>query len=440
MRRISLLLALMFGLTMLGAETGEFSKVYTDGKSWDFVRFDILLPEGGCTLLTERVVGDTVVDGRTCKQIMGVVPSQGYVYYKAVYEDGGKVYEWHDGQFKLDMDFGLSTDDERNNFERDVVDVRGVKRQRLKFSGGVIDSYWVEDIGKNNGYATLLDIPVCGQTEFMLECRQDGMTIFTKDDFDIPSGGIPADYDYRPMVEKGRSWWYSYPTANGGQGYFSLTLGESVDMEGIEWTKCLFSDAGRDIESTVFCYLREDNGRIYFIPGSSYDEVEPLRGVLYNADLTSDYGGAMIYDFGLGVLDIYECVESGYASCIKKINYERQETGVFRVQSCFTEFIEGVGVTEPGYVFCCPGASIDRSSPLPTLLWVTDADDNVYYEAAGGVRPWETQGLSQPMFMDEETVSVVDMLGRPVSAPRHGIFIVTRKNGGGVTVEKVKYP
>lgn len=156
------MLALMFGLIMLGAETGEFSKVYTDGKSWDFVRFDILLPEGGCTLLTERVVGDTVVDGRTCKQIMGVVPSQGYVYYKAVYEDGGKVYEWHDGQFKLDMDFGLSTDDERNNFERDVVDARGVKRQRLKFSGGVIDSYWVEGIGKNNGYATLLDIPVCG--------------------------------------------------------------------------------------------------------------------------------------------------------------------------------------------------------------------------------------------------------------------------------------
>lgn len=193
-------------------ESSSQNKFFEDGKSWLWAGYKLTHP--GATeeyFWTETVVGDTIVTGRVAKKIL--VKNEYEERFVVGLEDNGVIYGYGNPEgtdsicFYPMMNFNLHVGDSTfikftsssepvfaaEIVDEDIINVCGIERRKLtlKTEGGYI-GYWVEGIGANT-YDFYL-IPVfyssTGYGYHMVKCFQDGVCIFTADDFLASTDGI----------------------------------------------------------------------------------------------------------------------------------------------------------------------------------------------------------------------------------------------------------
>lgn len=193
-------LSLMLATTLTSAQ--EPIRILKTGRSW--VIASVHRKQLKPTLYsTVSVVGDTVLDGRECFKMR-----QGQLDFVA-YEENGRLYRLFEGEeapyCMLDMTLGVGDVAVKNGGvlveEVDSIEVNGVVRRRIRF---LSDPYafetgcWVEGIGARNPIWVDDDWERAtdGRYDRMEACYEDGVCIFTHEDFDAPPTGIrgvPAD-------------------------------------------------------------------------------------------------------------------------------------------------------------------------------------------------------------------------------------------------------
>lgn len=187
-----------------------FKPVLTTGKVWEVGTFNCYDWDDGSPSETGRyyvaVDGDTIVNGLDCKKIViapsdGLQPSRTFV----AREEGGKVWRVKDdGTEVLLFDIGLKAHDRVGAgyvLEQDVVCANGVYRKRLLIDSGVDQAdaeycyYVVEGIGINKDEWLFNNaMGIAGEGEYcrMLTCSENGVVIFTEDDFAMPHSAITS--------------------------------------------------------------------------------------------------------------------------------------------------------------------------------------------------------------------------------------------------------
>ena len=204
------LIALVALCPLLSWAQQAFKPVLTTGKVWEVGTFNHYDWHDGSRSETGRynvaVDGDTIVNGLDCKKIViapsdGLQPSRTFV----AREEGGKVWRVKDdGTEVLLFDIGLKAHDPVGAgyvLEQDVVCANGVYRKRLLIDSGVDQAdaeycyYVVEGIGINKDewlFNNAMDIAGEGEYCRMLTCSENGVVIFTEDDFAMPHSAITS--------------------------------------------------------------------------------------------------------------------------------------------------------------------------------------------------------------------------------------------------------
>ena len=207
-------------------ESSSQNKFFEDGKSWLWARHHYKLPgdsigfyyKKDTTYWTETVVEDTIVDGHHAKKLLigdslGV-PKEPH-HYKIYLEEEGVIYEYGSHPENYDslcfchcMDFNLHVGDSvyHNSiygytyfmFEvmnEETINVCGIERRKLTLGNKFGNlGYWVEGIGANVQDCYMHPgWPISGSEGYwcsMVKCFQDGVCIFTADDFLASTDGI----------------------------------------------------------------------------------------------------------------------------------------------------------------------------------------------------------------------------------------------------------
>lgn len=204
------LIALSTLCPLLSWAQQTFKPVLTIGKVWEVGTFNSYDWYDGSRSETGRyyvaVDGDTIVNGLDCKKVViapsdGLQPSRTFV----AREEGGKVWRVQDdGTEVLLFDIGLKAHDPMGAgyvLEQDVVCANGVYRKRLLIDSGVDQAdaeycyYVVEGIGVNKDEWLFNNaMGIAGEGEYcrMLTCSENGVVIFTEDDFAMPHSAITS--------------------------------------------------------------------------------------------------------------------------------------------------------------------------------------------------------------------------------------------------------
>lgn len=205
MKRFLLISAILVAATF-NSVAQSYKQLLTDGKMWKCATKGDHFSSCDATF-TVTVVGDTIVNGRTCKNLhYEGVKENGKVidFNRAAYEEDGKVYtnnldfyfEWGEDFIPV-IDFNMHkgdlTDDGQNQVEADdYAMVDGEKVHRVKMNcedRNGVSPVWVEGVGPNTDYI-LFTMPTVIPTttgysaiDYMLECYDNGKLIYTADDF-----------------------------------------------------------------------------------------------------------------------------------------------------------------------------------------------------------------------------------------------------------------
>lgn len=189
MKRVLLIFTCLV-LPMMICIAQQYQPILSDGKEWHVVKHSVWTPfgMGEDVPYTITVCGDTLVDGRDCRKLC--FESSQTKFYKAGYEERGKLYLFFDGvsdnvsTLLIDMNLhkGDVLDTEANIVNEDTICVNGVLRKRLTI--GEDGGYWVEGIGSNNDYvwASLIERVTTYYWTFE-QCYENGNLVFRKEDF-----------------------------------------------------------------------------------------------------------------------------------------------------------------------------------------------------------------------------------------------------------------
>lgn len=187
------LLIFLFLCICLCTNAQEYMPVLKEGRTWVYLITDVHLPNY-YFFRTATVKGDTIIDGEKCKKVHYCEwdgREYGVWYFL---EEDGKVYSFSKEKGReLRMDINLHAGDvvDATPYSKcsvkseDTIEVRGIKRKRLKVQEGSLYGYWVEGIGWSNEDVTL-NPPTSswGATCYTYECYDNGELIFSMKDFD----------------------------------------------------------------------------------------------------------------------------------------------------------------------------------------------------------------------------------------------------------------
>lgn len=197
MRRILLLFLSAFLCFAANAQT--YKPILTEGKVWKFRTVNALMGDRDVTV---SVRGDSIIEGRIYKKVVIAYGSDSGKTNWCVpaYEENGKLYAYmydcvepENGERPMPiLDFTMHTGD-KNIHDCEVTDedyayVDGQKVRRIKFGTVKIcdmEPVWVEGVGSNvDFFCSLVDYPTNGYSgTYMIECRDNGKLIYSKDDF-----------------------------------------------------------------------------------------------------------------------------------------------------------------------------------------------------------------------------------------------------------------
>ena len=347
-KTIILALALL-PLWLYGQAT--FKPVLTDGKSWKVARLSEILNSteeiDTVDYYTISVLGDTVVNNRTCKKIEIVSQNNQNVSQTAVaYEENGKVWNVKDdGEMELLFDIGLHQYEEIGAgfvVEENHIYVNGVDRKRLYIDSGVdantnnyenLYFYIVEGIGVSNNFW------LGGQTGgigpcVMLSCSENGETIFTSKDFTKPA----TNNDYVPLVREGVVWEYVGFRQNESslpeKSLYTLEFNGTTTVDGKEYHNIYRTDYNeeciaqepylvacvREKNKIVTVYINTDEANEYFyynywwwIPKTLYDFSKPM---FLPDEASMAFGGEAPYDYSTDYssieVEVGETIRKGY--------------------------------------------------------------------------------------------------------------------------------
>lgn len=268
-----------------------------------------------------------------------------------------------------------------------------------------------------------------------------------------------ADTDsYRPVVEVGKTWWYSqysrsWPRHNVEYG---LTIGESTEIEGKEWypvsTRMYLEEYDGDIivnkDAITVAYVREEDGVLYsWLPDFDTWNFQPVR--CYEEPRSVDcLREITMFDFKLAEGDEFQYHPGGYEDETYPAVVD-SKSEIESVGSKFNTFkikyyldndkkkltaengtsVEGVGsITDMFYYYMAPRCDCSGFDAFsdPLLRYVTDAEDNVVFEHYGGMKLWlEYNSVNAPECPNVESAVLHNLQGVQV-APESvspGIYI-----------------
>ena len=219
MKRTLLFIACMFtSITMLAQEgTNDYRPFIEEGKVWQVG--DIWSGNPVRMVQYYYFDGDTIIDGKACKQMMCqryVNPDHPYYedfkqfptlsYVGAYYEEDKKVYMYNSSnQFKLMYDFSINPNDTlwiNNNFWPYLVEQRqtegikgfkGVHRDVMMCVGGErsYNTTWLEGVGCIDGPIYNVFYGQEGHALFLMACAVGDELIYFNDEYE--DGATPDD-------------------------------------------------------------------------------------------------------------------------------------------------------------------------------------------------------------------------------------------------------
>lgn len=269
--------------------------------------------------------------------------------------------------------------------------------------------------------------------------------------------------DYKPLVVEGRTWWYSNSNAEGKTFEFGVSIGEQEESDGVLWNRVEVGlreyfgyreSPGLEFETEplLVAHVREENQKVYARYSGSYTYFTGLGTTCMGSQAQylvgdDDFIEGLVYDFSpAGTETYYGSKENAWqAYSIDDITTGTSSGYEYNKYICSAEYSEDLykRIIWPldfdyleaiGYVnalFYSP-FSFDIFTAVgafqqPTLRYVTDAEENVIYEAKGGKKLWvDYAGVENIRVSEPE--SWFNLQGMPVEKPTSpGIYI--RKKG-----------
>ena len=314
---------------------GDYRPLLQDGKTWNYECTHYSMDDQG-KLHVEKVPykewieGDTVINDKTYYRMHSSdlgFPVMSESFWR---EDDGRVYAYRQktDTEMLMYDFNVKAGDiiginGSNHLEIRKVDtllVRGIKRARINVAGF---AYWVEGIGASGLLAEPLGHEVSdGNVSQLLSCYEDGVCVFTSDDFNAPSIG-----DYRPLLQDGKEWHYRLevrdeesPSIHITKNCREMVAGDTI-VGGLHYFKH-YRDSG-DGELRSSDALWREEGRKVFVRWNRNAEEE------------------LMYDFGVKVGDKFPEDDYLQVSCIDTVLVNGQYFR--RMNLGRAVWVEGVG-------------------------------------------------------------------------------------------------
>lgn len=297
----------------------------------------------------------------------------------------------------------------------------------------------------------------------------------------LPTIASPAE---PVMAVEGRTWWYTGFSGNctGRQTTheFGLRIGGKVNLDGETWNAidlCVSADQTSEslddhwgeyilhdwaIDTTprTVAYIRETNGRVVTRINHAPAEYQPLERSFNGWRYSNSSGDAsdnIIYDFNcdsdtvrLGPIDMpnrYIKTEVDSISSADKVFYiyEFARMDIDRPTSIHPDLFQASPLTGAlptpklsGNIFCAPFEPCAQDAP-PALRYVTDGENNILYEALGGLKAWEPDAFlsTSDLLAPEAATSWHNLQGVEISAPAApGIYI--RRQGTTATKVIIK--
>ena len=84
---------------------------------------------------------------------------------------------------------------------------------------------------------------------------------------------LAQSYEYQPLVEPGKTWWYEARQMGERPMAIGLRIGTAETIGGTQWHGCYIVDSGdRDNDLTpAIAYVRQDGPRFYYMPATEPD-------------------------------------------------------------------------------------------------------------------------------------------------------------------------
>ena len=256
------------------------------------------------------------------------------------------------------------------------------------------------------------------------------------------------DYEYRPFVEDGKTWWYSqYERVDSApwemvEVCYGVSLrGDSV-IDGASWKPLIaVKPDGTPFENGLLGFFREEGKQIISRARGNYTPNVIER--LIEEAACSGVRNEVVCDFGLKVGDI---TPNGPVIAVDTIGYEEYRRVRQRIYDNFGDevhtFYEGVGAfthkliatREMMWYSFSPRPTCADILPAPQLQYVTDSDFNILFTGHGRIKPWE-KGLVEEVVAEPCGEAVYfNLQGQPCAAPlAPGIYIRCQ----GARAEKV---
>lgn len=241
------------------------------------------------------------------------------------------------------------------------------------------------------------------------------------------SNSLPNDYV--PTVVEGRTWWYNMDYWGSVHYECGISIGAEEVIDGVVWNRLEVNlsakhkdDEARDFstEPKLISYIREESGVIYTLLCYSELKNNPITAnwapetflKLWSEDghevvsicKFGDTGDVAVFgnekDFAKYTIDEIDTVES--AGC----TYRRYRTSWLPTETSneFTPereyvYLEGIGEANNELFFIPLGFYSANGYSLPKLAYVTDPDEKIIFEGAGGDKLWEIykqSGIESP--------------------------------------------
>ena len=227
-------------------------------------------------------------------------------------------------------------------------------------------------------------------------------------------------------------------------------------MEGVEWKKLQYIRNDMTTAPTPCGYVRENTlNEVYLKLTKDCMNVahDSFKHCMYMTDYFVEERTFQIYDFGAKTGEAYSNQVEPFVFETTGIRHEENGGDTFRIFDVVMRFpedrspmmsdsyVEGVGTVTRSFAFYMPMAPLVTlaPSPSPELLWVTDCDGNVYYEGAGGYKPWDPAGVYDLQSVSHEVVGTYDLSGRAILNPTGGIFIEIYNDGSARKVMRLSH-
>lgn len=181
-----------------GVKGQEYLPILSEGKTWICVDGHMQDSKADDTdsKFTIAVQGDTIVGGKEMKKVVWKY-SDGYTDSYAAYEESGKLYSYfkrYDEEketlmLMYDMNWKVGDETMQGKVtDVDEIEVRGIKRKRIKVGEGEYSTYIVEGIGADwlwyfSGIAPDMEDGKYMYSKYITECYDNEALIFTQEDF-----------------------------------------------------------------------------------------------------------------------------------------------------------------------------------------------------------------------------------------------------------------